>query len=143
MTLVFGFVGAVAAMIGWVLLSAWFASRRGVSEEKAHATAWRRRAAKKRAGAANREASMMILGDFESRIGCRVTGVSRSCLRAVSGRAVGEGSQVRVDWGDDVFIGNVRAEQEGAAGYSIEVELQSSTYRRAGLLTRLSRGFQL
>jgi hypothetical protein len=133
----------MASVMVWVLLSAWRASRRGVCEEKAHATAWSRRTPKQGSGGANREASMMILGDFESRIGCRVTRVSRSCLRAFSTRSVGEGSQVRVDWGDDVFIGNVRAEQEGSSGFSIEVDLQSSTYRRASLLTRMSRGFQL
>jgi hypothetical protein len=143
MSVVLGFVGAVGLLLGWAVLSTWLASRRGAGEERAHASAWRRR--KRFLGhdgeTKTESASMMILGDFESPSECRVKRISGSRLQAFASRAVGEGSQVRVDWGDDVFIGHVSAEQPGLTGYALDIDLVSSTYS-AGLLTKLIGRFQ-
>jgi hypothetical protein len=142
MTLAFLPAAAIGILFGWVIFSAWNAARRGQSEEKAHASAWRRR---KLLGAAARRregASMMILGDAESPAECRVTHVSRSSLRASSNCAFGKGSQVQVEWGEDVFVGNVVAHVAAQGGHDIEIALLSSTYRNRGFLTKLTDRFQ-
>ena len=81
----------------------------------------------------------MILGDAENRAGCCVKRVSSSSLRAVTTRSLGEGAQVRVEWGDDVFIGNVSVERPEPPGFQIEVSLLATTYGGSGLFARLMR----
>ncbi len=143
MSVVLVFVGAVGVLLGWAVLSTFLASRRGACEERAHASAWKRRKQflSDDADSKTEVASMMILGDFESRSECQVKRVSGSKMQAFATRAAGEGSQVRVEWRDDVFIGHVSAEQPGPSGYSFEIDLVSSTYH-AGLLTKLIGRFQ-
>jgi hypothetical protein len=139
MTLAYLPVLAIAMLFGGVIFSAWKAARRGESEEKAHASAWRRRKLMGQAARRCREgASMTILGDAEkSPAECRVTHVSRSSLRALSNSPFGEGSQVQVEWGEDVFVGNVVTLMACEEGHNMEIALLSSTYSSRGFLTKL------
>ena len=126
------FVGAVMAI--------WRASRRGSGEERAHASAWRRRRVYASVAGQRPEASLMILGDLESRAKCQVKRVTKSAVWAQSVYPIGQGAQVRIDWGHDVFIGNIKTEKLEPAGYTLEIALLSSTYR-AGILTALTNRF--
>lgn len=82
----------------------------------------------------------MILGNLESRTKCELKRIGKSTVWAQSWYPIGEGVQVRIDWGNDVFIGNIRSEKLEPAGYTVEIALLSSTYR-AGILTALTSRF--
>ena len=136
-------VAAVALLFGWAICSAWYAGCRGHSEEKAHARACRRRLRSAPSRSSSRSpASIMILGQLDSRSECRVTYVSPRHVRVCGLRAYPHGAQVRVEHGADEFIGYVLQNQDSLSGSITEIAVSSTTFAARGLIARFARSFQ-
>jgi hypothetical protein len=98
-----------------------------VSEESAHAAALGRQSRGPRGRSMG--ATVLALGDEESRSPCRVVKVSRSKLHLVSSRPVRAGVQLRVQRGEECFVGTVRQVAVREDGYFLNMGVLASNYR--------------
>lgn len=125
----------LAVVFGMVAMSNRRSSQRGVDEELAHAAALERRnrTARERRRETrvdvSRECTVAVLGEEETRTGCRVLDISGSGMRIATSRALAACAQVIVEWENEFFVGAICHRNQKDGEYIFGLSLVSTNCR--------------
>ena len=135
MTLILLSALLLAMVFGMVAMSNRRSAQRGADEEFAHAAALERRnrAAQERRREkrfdVSRDCTVAVLGEEETRTGCRVLDISGSGMRIATSRALAACAQVIVEWENEFFVGAVRHSNQKDGEYIFGLSLVSTNCR--------------